>query len=257
MPLWLKQGAAPAADDARAEANLKRDQEYRRLLYVALTRAEDRLYVCGWHGRQAPPEGNWYQFIQAGLKASGGEIFPFDSAKWIKGDGWAGEGLRLVSRQRGKTEESVQARATSARGQGRASRLGEEAPEARAFAAQAAGAVAAIGRGTGGDLALERRAGRGFPQGLAGPPPAAKPARSGGRQARSGRAAFPGSAGFRPAQASSRNRSAPRRWRCWRIPVSRMCSRPNPRPRCRWWGWSRAAPCPGASTGWWLPTTRC
>jgi len=107
MPLWLKQGAAPAADDARAEANLKRDQEYRRLLYVALTRAEDRLYVCGWHGRQAPPEGNWYQFIQAGLKASGGEIFPFDSAKWIKGDGWAGEGLRLVSRQRGKTEESV------------------------------------------------------------------------------------------------------------------------------------------------------
>src|SRR5208282_1778565 len=99
IPLWLKQGDAHVAQAAREEANLKRDQEYRRLLYVALTRAEDRLYVCGWHGRQNPPDGNWYQFIEDGLKTAGGESFKFDAGHWIKGDGWAGEGLRLISRQ--------------------------------------------------------------------------------------------------------------------------------------------------------------
>ena len=109
VPLWLKQGQSPVARLAREEAALKRDQEYRRLLYVALTRAEDRLYVCGWHGRQAPPEGNWYQFIRAGLKAAGGEVFKFDAGNLIGPDGWAGEGLRLVSRQKGKAEESGKA----------------------------------------------------------------------------------------------------------------------------------------------------
>jgi ATP-dependent helicase/nuclease subunit A len=106
MPLWLKQGAAPVAVAARQAADLKRDQEYRRLLYVALTRAEDRLYVCGWHGRQNPPTGNWYDFIRAGLKAADAKAFRFDATKLIGGDGWNGEGLRLASRQRGKAEEA-------------------------------------------------------------------------------------------------------------------------------------------------------
>jgi ATP-dependent helicase/nuclease subunit A len=118
MPLWLKRGDAEAAMRARAESNLKRDQEYRRLLYVALTRAADRLYVCGWHGRQKPPAGNWYEYIEAGLKAAGGQSFAFDSTKLIgKGDGWKGEGSRLVSRQRGKAEISgkPESRAQSAK----------------------------------------------------------------------------------------------------------------------------------------------
>jgi ATP-dependent helicase/nuclease subunit A len=108
LPLWLKSGDAAPARAARAEADLKRDQEYRRLLYVALTRAADRLYVCGWHGRQNPAPGNWYEYIQAGLKAAGGESFAFDASKLIgKSDGWKGEGMRLVSRQRGKAELSA------------------------------------------------------------------------------------------------------------------------------------------------------
>lgn len=45
------------------------EEEYRRLLYVAMTRAEDRLYTCG-HGSSADaPEGSWYALIRAGLKA--------------------------------------------------------------------------------------------------------------------------------------------------------------------------------------------
>ena len=45
-------------------------QEYRRLLYVAMTRAEDRLYVAGWqNGSRAPSEGNWYDTIRTALVA--------------------------------------------------------------------------------------------------------------------------------------------------------------------------------------------
>ena len=101
LPLWCKQGDAPIAAAARDAAKAKREEEYRRLLYVALTRAEDRLYVCGWHGRQNPPDENWYQFVAAGMKAAGAKPFVFDARKLIGDDGWQGEGLRLVSRQIG------------------------------------------------------------------------------------------------------------------------------------------------------------
>jgi len=53
---------------ARAASDYRRDQEYRRLLYVALTRAEDRLYVCGWQGRTEPPDGSWYRLVAAALE---------------------------------------------------------------------------------------------------------------------------------------------------------------------------------------------
>ncbi|WP_374443691.1 double-strand break repair helicase AddA [Stella sp.] len=45
-------------------------QEYRRLLYVAMTRARDRLYVCGWRGRNEPTAGNWHALVAAGLAAA-------------------------------------------------------------------------------------------------------------------------------------------------------------------------------------------
>ncbi len=48
--------------------NQKRDEEYRRLLYVALTRAEDRLYICGWETKRAAPDHCWYHLIRNGLK---------------------------------------------------------------------------------------------------------------------------------------------------------------------------------------------
>ncbi len=43
------------------------DDEYRRLLYVAMTRAEDRLYACGWETRKQAPEGCWYHLLRDGL----------------------------------------------------------------------------------------------------------------------------------------------------------------------------------------------
>lgn len=48
------------------------ENEYRRLLYVAMTRAADRLIVCGSVGKnhKAPP-GCWYELIEQGLNATG------------------------------------------------------------------------------------------------------------------------------------------------------------------------------------------
>lgn len=42
--------------------------EYRRLLYVAMTRAEDRLIICGKQGKRAMSDGNWYRLVEATLK---------------------------------------------------------------------------------------------------------------------------------------------------------------------------------------------
>ncbi|HYL32664.1 MAG TPA: double-strand break repair helicase AddA [Stellaceae bacterium] len=110
LPLWLAEGDAPVARAAVEFAKQRRDDEYRRLLYVALTRAADRLYVCGWTGERKTPEGAWYPFIRAGLKAAGGEAFAFDAMDLIGTDGWRGEGLRLVTRQDAKREEESTAR---------------------------------------------------------------------------------------------------------------------------------------------------
>jgi ATP-dependent helicase/nuclease subunit A len=98
LPLWCgRDGAAAAFDLAKQGAEVRRDQEYRRLLYVALTRAEDRLYVCGWNTRRPAPPGNWYELVKAGLEGCAGAV-PFDFA--VDGaEGWAGPGLRLVSPQ--------------------------------------------------------------------------------------------------------------------------------------------------------------
>jgi ATP-dependent helicase/nuclease subunit A len=54
--------AAAAAAHAAAQA-----QEYNRLLYVALTRAEDEILVCGAVGKTKMPETAWYSNVRAGF----------------------------------------------------------------------------------------------------------------------------------------------------------------------------------------------
>ena len=34
-----------------------------------MTRAEDRLYVCGWQGRDTPPEDCWYALVRQGMES--------------------------------------------------------------------------------------------------------------------------------------------------------------------------------------------
>jgi ATP-dependent helicase/nuclease subunit A len=87
------------ATEVRGRANRRRDQEYRRLLYVALTRAEDRLYVCGWQGRREPPDGCWYRLVEAAMAGLAAPAeFDFTDAG---PHGWAGPGWRLADRQVG------------------------------------------------------------------------------------------------------------------------------------------------------------
>jgi len=46
------------------------------LLYVALTRAEDRLIVCGWQTRKGVPEESWYKLVARGFAAIGARAEP-------------------------------------------------------------------------------------------------------------------------------------------------------------------------------------
>ena len=71
IPLWApKVGEfGPVLAARRDEVLEEEKEESHRLLYVAMTRAEDRLYVCGWQGRRAIPGDCWYELVRGGLEA--------------------------------------------------------------------------------------------------------------------------------------------------------------------------------------------
>lgn len=113
--LWLREGDGDGAEDlllwsprkdldeavaarARLEHRVRQTEEYRRLLYVALTRAEDRLYVGGWQTGKSVPDDSWYGLIAAGLRERATAV-GFDASVLIGGEGWQGEALRLESPQ--------------------------------------------------------------------------------------------------------------------------------------------------------------
>ncbi len=99
MPLWPPRGTLrDSVCDGILESTRERAfEEYRRLLYVAMTRAEDRLHVCGAEGRKAPPEDCWYRLVALGLAKSAEPVeFDFSAAG---PDGWSGPGRRLANPQ--------------------------------------------------------------------------------------------------------------------------------------------------------------
>src|SRR5205085_12642209 len=67
---------------ARASAVRAAEDEYRRLLYVAMTRAADRLVVAGSRGVNRIPPGCWYELIEAALKRDAVEV-PADDGDGI------------------------------------------------------------------------------------------------------------------------------------------------------------------------------
>ena len=56
-----------AMASARQAALVEARDEYRRLLYVAMTRAADRLIICGADGERKRPDGCWYDLVRAAL----------------------------------------------------------------------------------------------------------------------------------------------------------------------------------------------
>ncbi len=97
VPVWVprvgmrservRQALEREADERRAERN--------RLLYVALTRAQDRLVVCGWEPKKLAPD-SWYAMARRGFERLGAPAEPFTA---LAGN-WAGERLVVESVQR-------------------------------------------------------------------------------------------------------------------------------------------------------------
>jgi ATP-dependent helicase/nuclease subunit A len=78
--VWPVKGTSDLAAVQQAKAAVARAEaeERNRLLYVALTRARDRLYVAGFEGSNAPPADCWYNLIRNGLGDSLREVTTAD-----------------------------------------------------------------------------------------------------------------------------------------------------------------------------------
>ncbi len=76
IPLWspAQDMAPPQIGAAQTQIRAAGLEEYNRLLYVALTRAEDRLIVCGWQRTKTEPGYaalSWYDLVQRGFDRLG------------------------------------------------------------------------------------------------------------------------------------------------------------------------------------------
>jgi len=81
VPLFLaRRPDFGAARDLWQEARERQLEEYRRLFYVALTRAEKRLYICGWQSARADGDagGSWYNLASAALRPLHRDYLPID-----------------------------------------------------------------------------------------------------------------------------------------------------------------------------------
>jgi ATP-dependent helicase/nuclease subunit A len=107
--IWAGRKAddAPKVAAAREAANVESEHEYRRLLYVAMTRAADRLIICGADGIRKRPTDCWYDLVRDALGSS------------LVAEGENDEKVLLYRTQ---TADGVKARAASAAAAGKADR---------------------------------------------------------------------------------------------------------------------------------------
>ena len=84
---WSNDDAAPAVlwapyaenrcqtfTDWMERERIEREREYRRLLYVAMTRARDRLYITGFEDSKGRSPGCWYDLVQPVVESLGSEV---------------------------------------------------------------------------------------------------------------------------------------------------------------------------------------
>jgi ATP-dependent helicase/nuclease subunit A len=67
---------------AREKARRDTENEYRRLLYVAMTRAAERLVIAGVEGERARPKGCWYDLVHDALIPLSEEIATPEGPIW-------------------------------------------------------------------------------------------------------------------------------------------------------------------------------
>jgi ATP-dependent helicase/nuclease subunit A len=78
----------PLKSQVEAQDRLDREEHW-RLLYVAMTRAEERLYVGGALGpaaRNGPPEASWYRAVEGALRGLGAEWQ--EDSRWTSACRW-------------------------------------------------------------------------------------------------------------------------------------------------------------------------
>jgi ATP-dependent helicase/nuclease subunit A len=84
---------------ARTERRLAEAGEHRRLLYVAMTRAAQRLAVAGYETSTGRSEGCWYDLVESGLR----ESMTDSPAPWSGGERIRRFGEGLFAEDRGET----------------------------------------------------------------------------------------------------------------------------------------------------------
>jgi ATP-dependent helicase/nuclease subunit A len=120
-PYWFKRDGKPLvlwspskdednelASSLREARQRTQEEEFRRLLYVALTRAADRLYIAGWWegGLEKVPEDCWYSWIDTALKPGG---MPCPLAFSTEQMGYCHETPQSAVPERKNTQESLRA----------------------------------------------------------------------------------------------------------------------------------------------------
>ena len=91
-------------EEAKNLARKAELEEYHRLLYVAMTRARDRLYVCGWSQKETPEKASWYELVDQGLQGLLTESAGYDG-KPVQ---------RLISKQTAPVKAPCEAEAAAA-----------------------------------------------------------------------------------------------------------------------------------------------
>ncbi len=247
-----RRSSAPRPRSMQAEL-----EEYHRLLYVAMTRARDRLYVCGWQGAKQREKGCWYDLVQEGLQGLLSEATAHDGVSV----------QRLISAQTRRGQEGRPRAQRSTRHRiyptGRRRR---PPPSGRALRSRR--------RGSGLSSATAMRSRQSSRRLGRRPLPRTSVSRAGGwctrccniclswprpsRSARHGPSSPRGGAIFpKPCE----RRSSARRWPSSATRVSRPCSGREASARCHSWrGSARArtrSSSPARSTGWRCSTTPC
>jgi len=75
VPVWAIKGAAtlPPIADKKERLTSEARRESGRLLYVAMTRARDRLYIAGCHAGETLPAGCWFETVKNALETQAEE----------------------------------------------------------------------------------------------------------------------------------------------------------------------------------------
>ncbi len=77
--------APPKVKAAKDRAERGAREEHNRLLYVALTRAREQLYICGFENQSGVREGSWYWHCATAARALGHEEKRGDEIFWVVG----------------------------------------------------------------------------------------------------------------------------------------------------------------------------